>query len=205
MTKPKHAPRVPFALLITGLVVGGLALLLVLNTFSAANELRRHDLATRDASIAAQLQELQNEVADSAAPANLAAAAVALGMVPAGNPAFLVIGRNGKARVMGSAAPASPAIVDLPNPPAAPKTDSQAKDKKHKKSGQKKDRSTKSVDKKTSKNDKNNKNNQNNKDKARSHQHDGRHKHDANTKNTQHDPQPSPDPTTTLTLPGGDR
>jgi len=201
MTKPKHAPRVPFALLITGLVVGGLALLLVLNTFSAANELRRHDLATRDASIAAQLQELQNEVADSAAPANLAAAAVALGMVPAGNPAFLVIGRNGKVRVMGSAAPASPVIVDLPNPPAAPKTDSQSKDKKHEKSGAKKDRSKKSGDKKPNKNDKHN---------TKPDQHGGakKHgadKHDANKKNKKHDNQPQPDPTTTLTLPGGDR
>lgn len=201
MTKPNHAPRVPFALLITGLVVGGLALLLVLNTFSAANELRRHDLATRDASIAAQLQELQNEVADSAAPANLAAAAVALGMVPAGNPAFLVIGQNGKVRVMGSAAPASPVIVDLPNPPAAPKTDSTAKDKKHKKSGSKKDKSTKSGDKKPGKNDKKT---------TKSGRHDGttKHradKHDAAKKNPKHDTQPSPDPTTTLALPGGDR
>ncbi|MDT4931948.1 MAG: hypothetical protein QOF92_4815 [Pseudonocardiales bacterium] len=115
--KPKHAPRVPFALLVAGLVVGGLVLLLALNTASAANELRRHDLANRDAVIAAQVQELRNEVAASAAPANLAAAAVQLGMVPAGSPAFLVIGANGVIKVMGSPAAATDPPVALPPVP----------------------------------------------------------------------------------------
>ena len=59
----------PFAVLVVGLVVGGMALLLALNTASAANELRRHDLAAQDSQIAAQLQVLRNEVAASAAPA----------------------------------------------------------------------------------------------------------------------------------------
>jgi len=108
---PRHAPRIPFALLVTGLIVGGLALLLLLNTVSAANELRRHDLAAQDASVAAQVQELGNEVADSAAPGNLARAAAQLGMVPAGNPAFLVIGADGTVRVLGSPAAASPVYV----------------------------------------------------------------------------------------------
>jgi hypothetical protein len=109
------APRVPFALLVTGLIVGGMALLLLLNTASAANEVQRHDLAARDASIAAGVQELQNEVAASAAPGNLAEAAAALGMVPAGNPAFLVIAADGSVKVMGSAAPAS--VVPIVRPP----------------------------------------------------------------------------------------
>ena len=108
------APRVPFALLVTGLIVGGMALLLLLNTASAANEVQRHDLAARDASIAAGVQELQNEVAASAAPGNLAEAAAALGMVPAANPAFLVIAADGSVKVMGSAAPAS--VVPIVRP-----------------------------------------------------------------------------------------
>ena len=40
-------------------------------------------------------------------PGNLAAAAAALGMVPAGNPAFLEIGADGAVQVLGSPAPAS--------------------------------------------------------------------------------------------------
>jgi hypothetical protein len=102
-----HATRVPFALLVTLLIAGGMGLLLLLNTASAANEVRRHDLSARGADMAAQVQELQNEVAASAAPGNLARAAAALGMVPAANPAFLVIGADGSVRVLGSPAPAS--------------------------------------------------------------------------------------------------
>ena len=106
---PKHAPRArraPFALLVVGLIVGGMFTLLALNTVSAANEVRRHDIAAQDQSVAAQLVQLQNEVRASAGPGNLAAAAAALGMVPAGNPAFLEIGSDGKVRVLGSPAPA---------------------------------------------------------------------------------------------------
>jgi hypothetical protein len=114
--KHAHAPRVPYALLLTGLIVGGLALLLLLNTISAANEVRRHNLAVQDASVAAQVQELRNEVAASAAPGNLARAAAALGMVPAGNPAFLVIGTDGAVRELGSAAPASALVLAQQQP-----------------------------------------------------------------------------------------
>jgi hypothetical protein len=105
---------VPFALLVTGLIVGGLALLLLLNTASAANEVRRHDVTARDVSIAARVQALRNEVAASSAPGNLAAAAAALGMVPAINPAFLVVASGGAVRVLGSPAPAS--SIPLPQP-----------------------------------------------------------------------------------------
>jgi hypothetical protein len=119
--RPQHAPRVPFALLVVGLIVGGLCMLLALNTASAANELSRHDLAAKDADVAAQVQQLQNEVAASAAPGSLGSAAAALGMVPAGNPAFLQVGSNGVVRVLGSPAPASappqPVVV---KPPAKP-------------------------------------------------------------------------------------
>lgn len=111
-------PRVPFAVLVVSLVVGGMALLLVLNTASAANELDRHGFAAQDAGVAAQVQQLQNEVAASAAPANLARAAQGLGMVPAANPAFLIIAPDGSVVVRGSAAPAAPDPVQVP--PAKP-------------------------------------------------------------------------------------
>jgi hypothetical protein len=118
-SRAAHAPRVPFALLVVGLVVGGLCALLALNTASAANELNRHDLAAKDAAIAAQVQQLHNQVAASAAPGNLGQAAAALGMVPAGNPAFLQIGTNGAVKVLGSPAPATanPLTASPPPPP----------------------------------------------------------------------------------------
>ena len=124
---PQRAPRVPFAVLVVTLIAGGLGLLLLLNTASAANEVRRHALSAQDAGVAAQLQQLQNEVAASAAPANLAAAAAELGMVPAGNPAFLVVGSNGTVKVMGHPARVSDTPLDTipgtkhPKPKPTPK------------------------------------------------------------------------------------
>lgn len=121
--RPKHAPRArrtPFVLLILGLMAGGMCLLLALNTASAANEVARHDLTANDQSAAAHLVDLENEVQASAAPANLAAAAAALGMVPAGNPGFLKLGRHGTVRVMGSAEPASLEPVVIPHPAPTP-------------------------------------------------------------------------------------
>jgi hypothetical protein len=113
---PKHAPKVPFALLVVGLVVGGMCLLLALNTASAANELSRHDLASKDAAVAASLEQLRIDVAASAAPANLARVAGQLGMVPAGHPAFLEIGGGGAVTLLGSPAP----VAGAPQAPAAP-------------------------------------------------------------------------------------
>lgn len=109
---PKHAPRMPFAVVITALVLGGLGLLLAFNTAAAANELRRHAFATRDQAIAAQVEQLRNEIAASAAPGNLASAAVALGMVPAGNPAFIVDVR-GKYIVRGKPVPVPWPVVPV--------------------------------------------------------------------------------------------
>ena len=189
---PKHAPqakRAPFALLILGLVVGGMCLLLALNTASAANEVARHDLAANDQSAAAQLVQLENEVQASAAPANVAAAAAALGMVPAGNPGFLEIGKSGRVRVLGSAAAASPLPVVIPHP--APTTSAAAKHvAKHANKHQLK--TTTRTSKKTSKTSKT-----------------------TNTKTagkptpsstpTAPKPTPTPTPTPATTLPGGNR
>lgn len=119
---PKHAPRVPFALLVLGLLVGGLVALLALNTASAANELHRHDVAAKDASIAASVEQLNNDVAASEAPGNLARIAAQFGMVPAGNPAFLQIDPDGKVRVLGSPGPASAPAVRAPSTPPPRRT-----------------------------------------------------------------------------------
>jgi hypothetical protein len=170
---------VPFAVLVVGLIVGGMALLLALNTASAANELRRHDLAGKDATVGAQVQELQNEVAASAAPANLAAAAAALGMVPAANPAFLVIEPDGSVRVLGSPAAVSPAPVVVQQP---------AHKKKAKKTASKATKTAGTATKTAGKSTK-----------TAAH---------PSTSKSAHPPtpaKPTPTPTPTLTLPGGNR
>jgi hypothetical protein len=123
---PAHAPRTPFLLLLGGLIVGGLCALLALNTASAANELSRHDLAMKDAAIAAQLQQLRNDVAASEAPGNLAKVASQLGMVPAGNPAFLKVLPDGRVVVLGSPMPATAAPLPPPPTTSAPRSSSPA-------------------------------------------------------------------------------
>ena len=119
--QPQPRPASRSRILVTGLLVGGLCLLLALNTAAAANELTRHNLAVRDDGVAAQVQQLTNDVAASAAPGALGRAASALGMVPAGNPAFLQVGPNGTVRVLGSPqpAPAAPVPATVPAQPTA--------------------------------------------------------------------------------------
>lgn len=121
---PARRPRVPFTVLVIALIGGGLVLLLALNMLSAANELRRHDLATADVGIAARVQQLRVAVAAASAPGNIAGRAAALGMVPATNPAFLVVGADGSVRVLGrsGAATAAPLAV----PPAHPSSSHKA-------------------------------------------------------------------------------
>lgn len=184
---PKHAPgapRMPFALLILGLIGGSLCLLLALNTASAANEVRRHDLAVTDASVADSLVQLDNDVNSSAAPQNLAAAAAALGMVPANNPAFLVIGADGKVRLMGSpGAATAPAVRVAPTKPSPSSTPSSSASAAGKASGSPSSSATTTGTAKSGT--------------ASSSAH--------TTPTSSNTPTPSPTPTPNTTLPGGPR
>jgi len=103
--------RMPFVLLIAGLLVGGLCALLALNTAAAAAELRRQSLTQANADSADDVQQLEAELAARQAPAALGSAAAALGMVPADHPAFLRIQPDGRVKVMGSSQPQTPAPV----------------------------------------------------------------------------------------------
>ncbi|SDJ14624.1 hypothetical protein SAMN05444157_1967 [Frankineae bacterium MT45] len=114
--------RLPFALLIMGLVLGGLCALLALNIAAAADELRRHELAATNQDLVGEVQQLSAQVAAAQAPAALATAATKLGMVPAGNPSFLVIAPNGKASVRGTPVAAVAPPTPTPTPTPAPTT-----------------------------------------------------------------------------------
>jgi hypothetical protein len=198
----RHAPRVPFALLVTGLIVGGLALLLALNTASAANELRHQSLDSRDATIANDVPQLQNEVAASAAPANLARAAAELGMVPAGNPAFIVEASDGSATLRGKpeAATAAPLeTVPLATPHATPHATATGKAKVTKPPAKKtrKSRSKKTTSPKSSRTPTSSKG-----PKAPTSTTAGGRRH---ARKHPASPTPTPTPTPTMTLPGGNR
>jgi hypothetical protein len=116
---PANGPRrAPFVVLVLGLVGAGLCALLAINTVAAADEVRQRELSSTNADTLDQAQQLRLEIARKQAPAALASAARALGMVPNPNPAFLVIATNGSASVLGSpvkaTAPAKPKPTTTP-------------------------------------------------------------------------------------------
>jgi hypothetical protein len=109
--------RAPFVLLVAGLLIGGMCSLLALNTAAAAQELRRNALSQSNANLADDVQQVQAELAARQAPAALASDAAKLGMVPAGNPAFLSIQPDGGVKVLGEPQPATTPAPLQPNPP----------------------------------------------------------------------------------------
>jgi hypothetical protein len=83
------APRTPFVVLILGLVVAGMVCLLLLNTAVNQNSFQLHGLQSSQKSLDIQEQGLRQDVDQLQAPGSLAAAARRLGLVPAGQPAFI--------------------------------------------------------------------------------------------------------------------
>jgi hypothetical protein len=112
---PANGPRrAPFVVLVLGLLGAGLCALLAINTVAAADEVRQRELSSTNADTLDQAQQLRLEIARKQAPAALASAARALGMVPNPNPAFLVIATNGSASVLGSPVKATAAAKPKP-------------------------------------------------------------------------------------------
>ncbi|MBB5869375.1 cell division protein FtsB [Allocatelliglobosispora scoriae] len=101
---PVSAPRAPFVLLIVFLVVGGTIGILLLNTKINESAFTVGDLKTEQQKLNQRQQQLEQEIADSEAPGNLAAHARKLGLVPAGAPAFI---RLPDGRVIGVPQPAT--------------------------------------------------------------------------------------------------
>jgi cell division protein FtsI (penicillin-binding protein 3) len=98
--------RAPFALALVALLVLTTIGLLVLNTAIAVNSLRATELRTANAEKAEEVQELEQQVVSGSTPAQLAAAAVAAGLVPAGAAGHLVVGDDGTAVLRGAPEPA---------------------------------------------------------------------------------------------------
>lgn len=97
------ARRGPFAAVVVSLLVAGLLGLLVLNTVLAKGAFSLHTLSQESRDLADREQTLSREVEALRSPQALAGKAAAMGMVPAGPPAFLEL-PSGK--VSGVALPA---------------------------------------------------------------------------------------------------
>jgi hypothetical protein len=113
-------PRMPFAVLLVSLLGGGLCALLALNTATAASEVSQRKLDAANSKLGNQEQQLSRDVADLQAPSVLGAKARAMGLIPAGSPAFLRLNADGTVTVMGSPGPAEPATVPTRAPTAPP-------------------------------------------------------------------------------------
>ncbi|HEY0169050.1 MAG TPA: hypothetical protein VGB75_18540 [Jatrophihabitans sp.] len=118
--------RLPLPVLLTIMLVAGLCALLALNTASAAQELKQRSLNDSNTALSDLEQQLMRDLAAKQAPASLAAAAAAQGLVPNPNPAFLRLNADGSVTVLGSPAAATttpPAAPPPPQPaPPAPAT-----------------------------------------------------------------------------------
>ena len=102
--RPERASRGLFALIVTGVLVAGMALVLVINTSLAQGAFTVSELKAEQATLVQQEQSLSEEVAAAAAPDVLSAKARALGMVPSTTPVFINV-ENGKVLGQPKAAP----------------------------------------------------------------------------------------------------
>jgi hypothetical protein len=99
-------PRAPFVLLVVAMLVGTTLGLLVLNTAIAVDSLKATELRAENAERAQEVQRLEQQVVSAGTPAEIARAAVAAGLVPAGPAAYLVIDPDGGSVLRGTPAPA---------------------------------------------------------------------------------------------------
>ena len=120
-TRPLTIGRLPFALLVGGILAAGLVALLLLHTLAAQDAFRLQDLQREQAQLADVEQELSLAQQQQEAPASLAARARALGMVPTGSIAF--VKPNHKGKIIGVVKPAvapAPVTPVTPAPTASP-------------------------------------------------------------------------------------
>ncbi|WP_062988703.1 hypothetical protein [Nocardia anaemiae] len=120
------AGRIPFVAAIIALLGCGLALTLLLTTRSAEDSYQLGDARATNRKLADERAALQREVEAADSAPELAARARELGMIPAKDPARLVIGPDGGVTVIGKPTPAQgapvPPLNSSPATPTAPPT-----------------------------------------------------------------------------------
>ncbi len=107
--------RASFAVLIIVVLTVGVAATLWLSTQAIADSYRLEQAKQEADRLAEYAAELQREVTAMESAASLAERAKAMGMVPAGDPARLVVKPDGTVVVVGEPTP-----VEAPAPPATP-------------------------------------------------------------------------------------
>ncbi|WP_203237005.1 hypothetical protein [Nocardia panacis] len=125
-TGSRMATRIPFVAAILALLGCGLALTLLLTTRAAEDSYQLSDARATNRKLSEERAALQREVEMADSAPELAAKARELGMIPAKDPARLVIAPDGAITVVGKPTPAQGAPVPplnvSPTAPAAPQT-----------------------------------------------------------------------------------
>lgn len=110
--KPRSASRVTFVVGVIVLLIGGVVATLWFSTQATADAYQLEQANDTTNQLQVQVGQLRQRVAQEDSPPSLAARARRLGMVPAGDPAHLVVGPNGRVTVIGT-----PSAVQPPPPP----------------------------------------------------------------------------------------
>ncbi|WP_280438946.1 hypothetical protein, partial [Nocardia cyriacigeorgica] len=117
------ATRIPFVAAILALLACGLALTLLLTTRAAEDSYLLSDARKLNQTLADERAALQREVEAADSAPELAARARELGMIPAKDPARLVVAPDGSIIVIGDPKPAEGAPVPPLSPPPTRATD----------------------------------------------------------------------------------
>lgn len=115
------ASRAPFVVLVMVLLSAALVATLWLSTAAAADSYRLQNARESARDLTERSEQLGREVATLETAPELARRALELGMVPAGDPARLVVGPDGAVVVVGE-----PKAATVPPPEPAPAVASQA-------------------------------------------------------------------------------
>lgn len=109
--------RAPFVVLIIVVLTVGVAATLWLSTQAVADSYRLEEVKQEADRLAERAAELQREVTENESAASLAERAKAMGMVPAGDPARLIVQPDGTVVLVGEPTPVQP-----PAPPSTGQT-----------------------------------------------------------------------------------
>jgi hypothetical protein len=110
--RPGSASRATFVVLVMALLVGGVVATLWFSTQATADAYRLEQAKKATSALSAQVAQLQQQVYEQDSAPALGNRARQLGMVPAGDPAHLVVGPDGSVALVGT-----PSVARTPPPP----------------------------------------------------------------------------------------
>jgi hypothetical protein len=120
--KPGSAGRATFVILVMALLIGGVVATLWFATQATADAYKLEQAKNATNQLQVRVGKLQQQVAQQDSPPSLAQRAQQLGMIPAPDPAHIVVGPDGHVTVVGT-----PSVAVRPTTPPPPSSTAPAK------------------------------------------------------------------------------